>query len=129
MKSNMLCWFEIPVKDMNRAVKFYQEVFNIKIDVQEFCGTQMGWFPFAKDKDAAGASGSLIYNPKHYNAGTNGVLIYLSSQENDVNVELGRVEAAGGKPIVEKMQITEEIGYMAAFIDTEGNRIAIHSKN
>jgi predicted enzyme related to lactoylglutathione lyase len=89
----------------------------------------MGWFPASEDKEAAGASGSLIYNPKHYNTGTNGVLIYLSSQVNDVSVELSRVAAAGGKPIVEKMQITEEIGYMAAFIDTEGNRIAIHSKN
>jgi len=47
----------------------------------------------------------------------------------DVSVELSRVEAAGGKPIVEKMQITEEIGYMAAFIVNEGNRIALHSKN
>ncbi|MDV7187151.1 VOC family protein [Lutibacter sp. TH_r2] len=129
MKANMLCWFEIPVSNMERAVKFYETVFNIKITVQEFCGTQMGWFPASEDKDAAGAGGSLIYNPKHYSPGTNGVLIYLSSQVDDVSVELNKVEAAGGKPIVEKMQITEEIGYMAAFIDTEGNRIAIHSKN
>ncbi|SDX49166.1 hypothetical protein SAMN05444411_10655 [Lutibacter oricola] len=129
MKANLGCWFEIPVSDMNRAVKFYETVFNIKMHIEDFCGTQMGHFPFAKDKEAAGAAGALIYNPKYYTPGTNGVMLYLSSQVDDVSVELSRVEAAGGKPIVEKMQITEEIGYMAAFIDTEGNRIALHSKN
>jgi len=129
MKANMLCWFEIPVNDMERAVKFYETVFKIKIQVQDFCGTQMGWFPVSEDVEAAGAGGSLIHNPNHYKTGTDGVLIYLSSQVDDVSVELSRVEAAGGKPIVEKMQITEEIGYMAAFIDTEGNRIALHSRN
>jgi len=39
----------------------------------------MGWFPFAKNREAAGASGSLICNPKHYKTGADSVLIYLSS--------------------------------------------------
>jgi predicted enzyme related to lactoylglutathione lyase len=129
MKANIGCWFEIPVMDMERAVAFYETVFKIKINVQNFGKELMGWFPFAENKDAPNASGSLIYNPEHYKPGTSGVLIYLTSLEDDVNVELGRIEEAGGKVIVPKKMITEEIGYMGAFIDTEGNRIALHSKN
>jgi predicted enzyme related to lactoylglutathione lyase len=129
MKANMACWFEIPVADMDRAVAFYEKVFDIKIEVQTFGEELMGWFPSAKDQAAPNASGSLIYNPKYYTPGTHGVLIYLASQQDDVTVELGRVAEAGGKVILEKKQITEEIGYMGAFIDTEGNRIALHSRN
>jgi len=127
MKANMACWFEIPVSDMNRAVNFYETVFNIKITIQNFGDEVMGWFPASEDKTAPNASGSLIYNPKYYKPGTSGVLLYLASQTNDVNDELSRIEKAGGKVIVEKTQITPEIGFMGAFIDTEGNRIALHS--
>lgn len=128
MKQNVVCWFEIPVLDMDRAVKFYEEVFQFKIDVQTFGKELMGWFPFPNDHEAANAGGSLIYNPDYYKPNPNGVLIYFASQTNDVSDELSRVEAAGGKVIVEKRQITEEIGFMGAFIDTEGNRIALHSR-
>ena len=128
MKTNVGCWFEIPVENMDRAVKFYETVFNFKIDVQNFGVLLMGWFPFAKDKNAPNSGGSLIYNPDHYKPSVNGALIYFASQTDDVNDELSRVENAGGKLIVKKTQITEEIGYMGAFIDSEGNRIAVHSK-
>ncbi|MDP3313987.1 VOC family protein [Lutibacter sp.] len=127
MKSNIGCWFEIPVENMDRAVKFYETVFNFKINVQNFGELLMGWFPLAEDKNAPNTGGSLIYNPTYYKPGTNGTLIYLASQTNDVSDELGRVEAAGGKVIVSKKIISEEIGYMGAFIDSEGNRIAVHS--
>ena len=128
MKENVGCWFEIPVENMDRAVNFYETVFNFKIDVQDFGGELMGWFPFAKDKGAANAGGSLIQNLQYYKPSTNGTLIYFASQTDDVNDELSRVEDAGGKLIVEKRLIAPEIGYMGAFIDTEGNRIAVHSK-
>ena len=114
---------------MERAVKFYEAVFKFKIDVQKFGKELMGWFPFAKDKEAANAGGSLIYNPTYYKPSTNGALIYFASQTDDVSDELSRVESAGGKVIIEKRIITEEIGYMGAFIDSEGNRIAVHSHN
>ena len=129
MIKNVGCWFEIPVSDMNRAVAFYESVFNFKIEVRNFGEELMGWFPFAKDPNAANCGGSLIYNPKHYNPSPHGILIYLASQTDDVNDELSRVAEAGGKIIVPKKLITEEIGYMGAFIDTEGNRISVHSKN
>jgi len=129
MKQNVVCWFEIPVLDMDRAVKFYEEVFQFKIGVQSFGKELMGWFPVPESHEAPNAGGSLIYNPDYYQPNPNGALLYFASQTDDVNDELSRVEAAGGKVIVNKRQITPEIGYMGAFIDTEGNRIAVHSRN
>lgn len=124
MEHNMVGWFEIPVSDMDRAKRFYDEVFKIDINVQDFGGLQMGWFPAAEGK--TGASGSLIKNKAYQASDTHGVLIYFSSA--DVSNELNRVEAAGGKVIQPKTQISPDIGYMSLFIDTEGNRMALHSR-
>ena len=86
----------------------------------------MGWFPFAQNPEARGASGSLVYNPDFYTPSSSGVLIYFSSA--DLAVELGRVEEAGGAVLREKTLIREDIGYMGLFTDSEGNRIALHSR-
>ena len=124
MEHNMVGWFEIPVTDMNRAKTFYDAVFNIEVQVQDFGGTLMGWFPFAEDK--LGASGSLIQNDAYEPSESKGVLIYFSSE--DVNNEINRVEAAGGKIKQLKTQISPDVGYMALFIDCEGNRIALQAR-
>ena len=127
MKSNIGCWFQIAVNDMERAVKFYETVFNFKIELQNFGDELLGWFPSAENKDAPNCAGQLVYNPTYHKPNPNGTLIYFSSQMDDVNVELGRVVEAGGKIIIPKMKISKEIGFMGAFIDSEGNRIALHS--
>ncbi|AXT19704.1 VOC family protein [Flavobacteriaceae bacterium AU392] len=124
MENNLVGWFEIPVTDMNRAKAFYDKVFNINIQVQDFGDTLMGWFPFAEDKP--GAPGSLVKNDAYEPSNTQGVLIYFSSE--DVTNELNKVEIAGGKLVQPKTQISPDIGYMAIFIDSEGNRIALHSR-
>ena len=83
----------------------------------------MAWFP--SDEKAHGAGGSLVLN-EHYTPGSNGILVYF--QCDDVEVTTARVGAAGGQVILEKKLITPDIGYMGAAIDSEGNRIAFHSK-
>ena len=125
MEQNMVSWFEIPVKDMARASTFYNDIFKIDIQVQNFGGTLMGWFPWVEGK--TGASGSLIQNEAYQPSETHGVLIYFSSE--DVSIELAKVEKAGGKVVQKKTQISPEVGYMGLFIDTEGNRIALHSRH
>ena len=127
MNSQMVGWFEVPVLDMERAVKFYNSVFQIDIKVQQFGPTAMGWFPFPENENAKGAGGSLIHNPEHYIPSDQGALIYFTSRSGDVNDELSRMEAAGGEILRPKTQISEDHGYMALFKDTEGNRIALHS--
>lgn len=128
MKTNMVSWFEVPVTNMERAKKFYETVFNVQISVQDFGGVLMGWFPPAEDNNAPGISGSLILQESYTPSRTDGVLVYFASQTGDIADELSRVEKAGGEIIQKKTLIAEEIGYMALFIDSEGNRIALYNK-
>ena len=118
-----LAWFEIPVTDMDRAKVFYEDVFNIEINVHDFGGVLMGWFPQTESEIAA--SGSLI-KQSSYVPSKEGTLIYFACE--DVATEIGKVEKAGGKVYQKKTKISEEYGYMAVFVDTEGNRIALHSQ-
>lgn len=123
MKYNMVGWFEIPVNDMDRAKAFYESVFQVEIKIVDFGGLLMGWFP---DRgEVQGAQGTLI-KQESYIPSQEGTLVYFISD--DVQNELGRIEAAGGKIYQPKTQISPEHGYMGVFIDSEGNRIALHSK-
>lgn len=126
LQRNMVGWFEIAVSDIDRAIKFYETVFDISISKHEMGPLVMGWFPSLDGKP--GANGSLVYNEEFYKpSSSEGTLIYFTSQAADLAVELGRVEAAGGKVLQEKKLIAPDIGYMGLFIDSEGNRVAIHS--
>ncbi len=122
----MVGWFEIPVKDMDRAIRFYETVFDVKIEKHEMGPLLMGWFPFAEG--GSGAMGSLVYNEKEYKPSQAGTLVYFTAHSGDAAVELARVAKAGGKVLIEKRLIAEDIGYMGLFTDTEGNRIAVHSR-
>jgi predicted enzyme related to lactoylglutathione lyase len=123
MKQNMVAWFEIPVSNMDRAKAFYEKVFEVKINVQDFGGVQMGWFPTAGE--APGALGSLIQN-EAYILSEKGTLVYFGSE--NVQNQLDLIEEAGGKIKQGKTMISPEHGYMAVFIDTEGNRVALYSQ-
>lgn len=123
MRSNPVGWFEIPVIDMKRAKAFYEKTFDVEIQVVDLGDTVMGWFPNAGD--VLGSTGSLI-KQESYIPGHEGTLVYFSSA--DVQNELDRIEIAGGKILQGKTQISPEHGYMAVFEDTEGNRVALHSR-
>ncbi|MCW5521196.1 VOC family protein [Aureitalea sp. L0-47] len=127
MKHNTFAWIEIPVSDMDRAIKFYETVLDIEMKLVDFGGLQMGWFPFDEDADSiTGATGTLI-KQESYIPSQEGTLVYFHSE--DVQVELDRVEAAGGEIYQPKTQISPEHGYMGVFIDSEGNRVALHSRS
>lgn len=127
MKNNILGWFEIPVNDMDRAIEFYESVFDFKLQRQKMDALDMAWFPWKED--VPGAPGSLVYNEEFYSPSDNkGVLIYLTSPSGNLNQDLEKVENAGGKVLIPRRQISEDYGYMSIFIDTEGNRIALHSR-
>lgn len=124
MEHNMVGWFEIPVNDMDRAKTFYETVFQLEIKVVDFGGLLMGWFP---DRgNVQGAQGTLI-KQESYIPSQEGTLVYFISE--DVQNELDRIEAAGGKIYQPKTQISPDHGYMGVFIDSEGNRVALHSRN
>ena len=117
-----LNWFEIGVTDMNRAIAFYEAVFGIKISSQDFGGTLMGFFPRPTSNEMT--SGSLIQH-ESYVPSQEGALLYFYAE--DITACLERVTTAGGKILQNKTQISEEHGYMGVFLDSEGNRIALHS--
>lgn len=118
----MVTWFEIPVSDMLRAKAFYEVVFAVNIEIHNFGGLEMGWFPHKEGETLA--TGTLI-KQESYVPSAEGTLIYFASK--DVQIELELIEKAGGKIYKRKTQISPEHGYMAVFIDTEGNRVALHS--
>jgi uncharacterized protein len=122
---NAIGWFEIPVADMGRAVRFYEKVFDLSLDRHTMGPLDMAWFPSVVE--GTGAPGTLVYSPEHYTPSDKGTLIYFTASSGDLSMELSRVGTAGGKVLQEKTLITEEIGYMGLFLDSEGNRIAIHS--
>lgn len=122
---NPIGWVEIPVNDLTRAAKFYETVLMIEIQKVQFGDVLMGWLP--SHANGTGTSGTLIqYEDAYKPSETHGPLIYFTCL--DLGDELNRVEEAGGKVLQAKTQISEEIGYMALILDTEGNRIALHSK-
>jgi predicted enzyme related to lactoylglutathione lyase len=116
-------WFEIPVDNMERAMAFYGNVLDCSFERVQMGPIDMAWFPMAQD--GGGAGGSLVFDGET-KPSAQGITVYFSSK--DVSVEIGRVEAAGGTVLVPKTLITEDIGYFALFLDSEGNRVALHSQ-
>jgi uncharacterized protein len=120
-----ISWFEIPVLDIKRAQAFYETIFDISLQAFDTPQLQMRMFPI--EDPMVNIGGALVYNEQFYQPSTTaGPLIYLNGNP-DVQLILDRVEGAGGVVTVPKTQISPEHGYMAVFVDTEGNRIALHS--
>lgn len=118
---NMLNWFEIPVTDINRAQKFYETIFACTMQAMDFGGLKMAMFPMDEGKVSGALCEGADYKPS-----MDGAVIYLNANPNLADVE-ARIEAAGGKVILPKRQISPDYGYMALFTDSEGNRVALHS--
>lgn len=127
MSENIVSWFEIPASNMERAKEFYETVFQITITIHDFGELIMGWFPQPKE-GAYGATGSLVMQEEYKPSATDGPLIYFNSQSGDISNELSRVVEAGGKILKDKTLISEETGYMALILDSEGNRIALYNR-
>jgi predicted enzyme related to lactoylglutathione lyase len=125
MNTNVVGWFEIPVTNMDRAIKFYEEVFDFRLSRHILGPIDMAWFPAVENRP--GTPGALVYNKRAYKPSMDGVLIYFTAQSGDLSIELAKVEKSGGKILLPKTQISAEVGYMALFTDSEGNRIALHS--
>lgn len=118
---NFISWFEIPALDFSRAVTFYEAILNVEIEKGDIFGTKMGFLP----SDGKNVSGAIVHGDE-YLPSSEGVLAYLNGGS-DLQHILSKVEANNGKVIVPKTQISEEMGYFALFIDTEGNKLGIHS--
>jgi len=122
---NAISWFEIPSTDLDRATRFYETIFNLQLIPLDVAQIKMRMFPI--DDPTIGIGGAVVYAEGFYHPSeSHGPLVYLNANP-DVQLILDRVEAAGGKILVPKTQITPEYGHMGIFLDTEGNRIGLHS--
>jgi predicted enzyme related to lactoylglutathione lyase len=122
---NAISWFEIPTTDINRAQKFYETIFGISMIPMDMPNIKMRMFPLEDMMTQVG--GALVDSGGfHLPSELMGPLIYLNANP-DVQLVLDKIEAAGGKILVPKTEISPEYGSMAVFLDTEGNRIALHS--
>ena len=126
MQKHAVDWFEIATADFDRAVKFYEAIFDFRMQPMNLGagGPKMALFP-VDPREAVG--GALCHHAEWYKPSQSGTLVYLNADP-DLAVVLGRIEKAGGKIVVPKTQISPEHGYMAVFLDSEGNRVALHSR-
>ena len=121
MPTHAINWFEIPTVDIERAIRFYSAILDKPMQRDDI-GMPYSFLP----TENGGVGGALIQNENFVPSDT-GAVIYLNGGD-DLQVVLDRVEGAGGKIIMQKMEIGEN-GFVAMFIDTEGNRVGLHSNN
>ena len=119
---NPMHWFEIPVKDLERAQTFYESLLGVELNPARLGPYKMAWFPVTQG--CPGAPGALVqaegYVPSH-----SGTLVYLSVE--DIEATLAKLPSLGGRILMQKRGIGEH-GFIAHFEDCEGNRVALHAK-
>ena len=121
---NAINWFEIPVSNYERAKKFYATILDLDIMDYHMPEKNMKYGIFPYDIENKGIGGAIV-EMAEMNPSTDGSTVYLNGDD-DLNIALNRVEAAGGRIVMPKTDINEN-GFIAQFIDTEGNRVALHS--
>lgn len=124
MLHNAISWFEIPVTDFDRAKKFYSTIYDYDMPEMQMGPVKMGILLHHRDN---GGIGGAIVCGEGYQPATNGAKVYLNAG-NDLTTVLGRVEAAGGKIILDKTEIGQ-MGFISIIQDTENNHISLHSMN
>lgn len=119
---NMAVWFEIPANNFERAKAFYENILDIEIVSYEMGPLKQGLLPH---DDTNLVSGAIVFG-SGYEPSETGSVVYLNGG-NDLGVVLSKVETAGGSVVMPKTHLSDEIGHIAQFIDSEGNRIGLHS--
>jgi predicted enzyme related to lactoylglutathione lyase len=117
---NHIVWVDIPVLKLDRAIRFYTAVMGTQVELQEYPGMSIGSFPH-KDGEAAGC----LYMSKKVKPSAEGPLVYLNVHGR-IDEAIEAVEPSGGK-VLEPKESIAPFGFRAVILDTEGNRIALHS--
>jgi hypothetical protein len=121
MEKNVVNWFEIPVNDIARAKRFYKQLLGKDFQDLDMPNTEMSSFPTVEGGEYA--TGALVKS-EGYEPSQKGIVVYFHCD--DVNGPLEKVESLGGKVLIPKLSIGEN-GFIAHIIDSEGNRVALHS--
>ncbi len=121
---NAINWFEIPVKNFDKAQKFYETILGADMHLMEAMGMKSAFFPAEMN---TGGIGGCIIQGEGYEPSPMGALVYLNGGD-DLADPLSKVVAAGGEILLPKTSIGPN-GFMAHFTDTEGNKVGFHSMN
>ena len=119
---NAVNWFEIPVRNMDRAQKFYETLLGAPLRREAMGPQTLAVFSY----DEAGVGGCLIDGPDKPDPASHGTLVYLNA-EPSLDAALARVVAAGGKITTPKVTLPGDMGCFAHVVDTEGNRVGLHA--
>ena len=120
---NIVSILEIPAVDLSRAISFYQSILDVNIEEVDMGEMQMGVFP--SDGESVNV---VLVKGNDYKPSTDGSIVYLNAGD-DLQVMIHKIEVNGGKVVVPKTEISPEMGFFAMFIDTEGNKLGLHSVN
>jgi len=120
---NLISIVEIPTLEFSRAVAFYQTILDTSIQEVDMDGVSMGLFP----GDEETVSVALI-NGGQYKPSMNGSIVYFNAGT-DLQIALNKIESNGGKIVVPRTDIGSGMGFYAMFMDTEGNKVGLHSKS
>lgn len=120
---NLISIVEIPTADFSRAITFYKSVLNVDFEEIDMDGTIMGIFLSEEE----GTNVCLIKD-EHIQPSADGTMVYFNTKT-DLQPVLDKVEPNGGKVILSKTEISPDMGFFALFLDTEGNKIGLHSPN
>ena len=116
-------WFEIPAINFNRAAAFYETILGTPTR-RETIGGISNAVLFTEQNDRHEAvGGSVVDNPK-LKAGDTGVVPYLNC-DTKLDAVLARVAHAGGRVVMPRTDTP--FGFIAMILDTEGNKIGLHS--
>jgi predicted enzyme related to lactoylglutathione lyase len=119
--SSAVTWFEIPSSDLDRATRFYEDVLGIQLKPDVMGPFRMSIFQVDK-----GQPSGCVMQAEGYRPNAEGTTVYLNLRD-DLAKPLAKVEKAGGKVLVGKTALPENMGYYAQFLDSEGNRVGFFS--
>jgi len=120
--ANQIVWVDIPVLDLDRAVRFYSAVLGAEVQKQEHSGITVAVLPCGDGNDVGGC----LITKDDEKPSDRGMLVYLNAQGR-LDEAIAAVESSGGKVLKPKHQIGP-YGFRAVVLDSEGNRVALHSR-
>ncbi|MGC4079295.1 MAG: VOC family protein [Rubrivivax sp.] len=120
--NNAICWFEIPVADMDRAQRFYEAVLGAPTRREAMLGQELAVLPY---EHGAGVGGALLRGGP-FTPSDQGTVPYLPVAPS-VAAALERAVAAGGTVTLSPVALPGEMGVYAHVLDTEGNRVGLHA--
>ena len=121
MQRDAIHWFEIPVTDLDRAQRFYETLFARSMRREQMGPQELAVFAYED-----GIGGALIKSATAPKPGPEGVLVYLNASPS-LDVVLSRASELGAQVLQPKLELPRDIGFIAQIVDSEGNRIGLHS--